>query len=132
MSKKSKDEKRPLEAVKPFHTPFAALAGAVTPATPAEGASPAPAPKPSPKPGPPPPKRAVVRLERKGHGGKEATVVSHLELAPRLLDEWLGDAKRQLGCGGRVEEGALVLQGDQRDRVVAWLEKRGVAKVVRG
>jgi translation initiation factor 1 len=89
-----------------------------------------PAPVPSAKaPGKPPPARAVVRMERAGRGGRTVTVVEKLELRPAELETWLGDLKRALGCGGVVEGAALVLQGDTRERVGAWLEKRGVKKV---
>jgi translation initiation factor 1 len=73
-----------------------------------------------------------VRLERKGRGGREVTVVEKLDLGARELDEWLGELKRALGCGGAVEGDALVLQGDARDRVRALLEARGVRKVTAG
>jgi translation initiation factor 1 len=87
-------------------------------------------PQPAARPaGRPPPARAVVRIERAGRGGKTVTVVEKLELKPRELEAWLGELKRALGCGGVIERGALVLQGDTRDRVNAWLEKRGVRKV---
>ena len=79
-----------------------------------------------------PPPRAVVRLERKGRGGKEATVIEKLGLDPVTLQRFADTLKRALGCGGGVEDGALVLQGDQRDRVVRWLLDRGVKKVVKG
>jgi translation initiation factor 1 len=78
------------------------------------------------------PARAVVRLERKGRGGKEATIVEKLELPSRELEAWLLELKRALGCGGGVEEDRLVLHGDQRVRAKAWLEARGVRKVVTG
>ncbi|GAO05584.1 translation initiation factor [Anaeromyxobacter sp. PSR-1] len=89
-------------------------------------------PSPPPAAAPPAPARAVVRLERKGRGGKEATVVEKLALAPGPLAEWADALKRALGCGGGVEDDAIVLQGDQRDRAAAWLERRGVRKVIRG
>jgi translation initiation factor 1 len=94
------------------------------------------APAAAPAPGPPAvtaaPARAVVRLERKGRAGKEATVIEKLGLAPAALATWSLDLKRALGCGGGVEDDAVVLQGDQRDRAAAWLEQRGVRKVIRG
>jgi len=55
--------------------------------------------------------------------------VAKLALPARELETWLGELKRALGCGGVVESGALVLQGDTRERVGAWLEKRGVKRV---
>jgi translation initiation factor 1 len=78
------------------------------------------------------PARAVVRLERKGHGGKEVTLVDKLELSRTELEKWLKALKQALGCGGVVEEGALVLQGDQRERLPALLEARGVKKITLG
>ena len=73
--------------------------------------------------------RAVVRMERAGRGGRTVTVVEKLELRPAELEAWLGELKRALGCGGVVEGAALVLQGDTRERVGAWLAARGVKKV---
>lgn len=75
------------------------------------------------------PARAVVRYERKGHGGKEVTVVEKLELPSCELEAWLKSLKQSLGCGGRVAEGAIVLQGDQRERLPPLLTTKGVRKV---
>ena len=80
-------------------------------------------------PAPKGPSRAVVRYERKGRGGKEATIVEQLVLSPRERAEWLLAMKQALGCGGMLEGEALVLQGDQRARVRAWLEARGVSRI---
>ncbi len=75
------------------------------------------------------PARAVVRMERKGRGGKEVTVVEQLALGAKDLERWLKDLKNALGCGGAIESDTLVLQGDQRKRLPALLEARGVRKV---
>jgi len=109
---------------KPFHNPFGALREKL-------GDLPAgPAPRPQqPAKGP---AKAVVRMERKGRGGKEVTVVEQLELPPRELEAWLKDLKGALGCGGAIEGATLVLQGDQRKRLPALLTARGARKVVVG
>ena len=91
--------------------------------------APAPAPATTAPPVPKGPARAVVRMERKGRGGKEATVIEKLELAPAALATWCKDLKSALGCGGVVEGDAIVLQGDLRPRLKAVLTKRGVRKV---
>lgn len=109
---------------RPFHNPFASLErlrGEVREGTPPPPESVAAKEEPPP--------RAVVRLERKGHGGKEVTVVEKLELPPAELERWARDIRKSLGCGGAVEDGALVLQGDQRERVRALLSARGVKKI---
>lgn len=105
---------------KPFNNPFGALAGKLKD-LPSQPEKPAKEPK--------GPARAVVRLERTGRGGKEVTVVEHLELSQKELEVWLKALKSGLGCGGVIEERNLVLQGDQRERIEPLLVKRGVRKV---
>ncbi|MFO0726548.1 MAG: translation initiation factor [Myxococcota bacterium] len=109
------------------HNPFAGLGQKL-------GVEPkaAPAPEPPKAPEKKGPARAVVRMEKKGRGGKEVTVIEKLELPPKALEEWLKALKQALGTGGAVEEGAIVLQGDHRQRLVDVLEKRGVKKVTLG
>lgn len=105
--------------------PFAALAAlrASLPEGPAPKAASAPQ---APKKGP---AKAVVRLERKGRGGKDVTVVEQLGLDEKELEVWLKALKGQLGCGGAVEGGTLVLQGDLRKRIEPLLLQRGVRQV---
>jgi translation initiation factor 1 len=105
-------------------SPFAALAGLRDQLPPGEAPAAAPA-----RPPPKGPARAVVRYERKGRGGKEATVIEQLGLAPTALDAWCRELKRALGCGGSVEGAAIALAGDQRQRLPALLEGRGVRRV---
>lgn len=108
---------------KPFNNPFGALGGLrnVLP----EG-KPQPVKEEKVKKAP---ARGVVRLERAGRRGKEVTIVEHLELPPPQREVWLKELKSAMGCGGVLEEEALVLQGDLRERVAKWLEKKGVRKV---
>ena len=132
MGKKRSGDAPPAAPVRPFHDAFAKLRERLP-----EGSSrsePTPPAREARAPGAPQegPARAVVRLERKGRGGKEATLVEKLALPAAALDAWLDEAKRALGCGGTLEGGALVLQGDQRDRVARWLAARGVRKVTVG
>ncbi len=76
--------------------------------------------------------KAVVRQERKGRGGKTVTVVDGAAIS--RVDDLGALAKtmrKALGTGARVENGKIVLQGDQRRGAGTWLEKQG-AKVVIG
>ena len=108
----------------PFHTPFSNLA------LDRQALPPGPPPKPAPeRKGP---ARAVVRMERKGRGGKEVTLVEQLELPTKELEDWLKGFNGSLGCGGVLEEDRMVLQGDQRERLPALLAARGVRKVIVG
>jgi translation initiation factor 1 len=105
----------------PFHNPFGALKSTLKDLP--------PGPEKPAKPAPRGPARAVVRMERKGRSGKEVTVVEQLELPRAELEKWLKDLKNALGCGGSLEEDALMLQGDQRERLPQLLTARGVRKV---
>ena len=119
-----KDEKGPpLQGS--FNNPFAKLGG-LKDSLPSRPLAEKPAAEPKG------PARAVVRYERKGRGGKEVTLVEQLELPPAELAKWAKALKSALGCGGGVEEGAIVLQGDQRERLEALLVQRGVRKVTIG
>jgi translation initiation factor 1 len=125
----AKRDKAPLDASppEPFNAGLAGLKARLGEVP--TGAAPA-GPGTKAKPGgKPPPARAVVRMERAGRGGRTVTVVEKLELRAVELEAWLGELKRALGCGGVVEGAALVLQGDTRERVGEWLERRGVKKV---
>lgn len=111
------------------------------------GPEPAPAAAPAPAKQPAAP-RAVVRMERKGRGGKEVTVVAltrpapakrggggggdRLALPPPELERWCRDLKQALGCGGTVDGELIVLQGDLRPRIGAVLEARGAGRVTIG
>jgi translation initiation factor 1 len=77
-------------------------------------------------------KKLVVRRERKGRGGKTATVVEGIRLSPSALERIVRDIRRALGCGANVDEGCIVVQGDLVTRVERWLLERGAPKVVVG
>jgi len=120
---------------KPFHNPFGAL-GALRDTLPAgpvqpEPVSPAPASAAKAPTGRTYP-RAVVRMERSGRGGKEATVIEQLQLTARERESWLKALKSSLGCGGSIEGDSIMLQGDQRERLKRVLADRGVKKVIVG
>jgi translation initiation factor 1 len=108
-------------------SPFAGLAGL------REGLPPGEPPR-EPKPAREPsgPARAVVRMERKGRGGKEVTCIEKLGLAEPELARWCSELKKALGCGGTVEGDTIVLHGDLRQRLEPLLVARGVRKVTSG
>ena len=112
----------------PLSNPFAALA-ALRPVDAAPAAAPAAASATKPAADPKLPARAVVAVERKGRGGKTVTLVTHLCLSNDALDAWVTEMKRSLGCGGTREDDAIALQGDQRERAIDWLTRKGVRKV---
>jgi translation initiation factor 1 len=96
---------------------------------------PAPAPVPARDPDGPDLGRGgkiVVRRERKGHGGKTATIVAGIDLPAHDLERLARALCRALGCGASVDGDRLVVQGDQALRIQAWLAAQGARRVVLG
>jgi translation initiation factor 1 len=74
--------------------------------------------------------RCVLRLEKKGRGGKSVTVVADLPRNQAFLSALAAELKRACGTGGTVADGAVEIQGDQRERLRPLLLAKGW--VVRG
>ncbi len=75
------------------------------------------------------PNRVVLQHSRKGRGGRTVTLVRGLP--PQDLDRWAKAVRKALGCGASIEDDAIVLQGDLRDRAATWFTEQGVGKVSR-
>lgn len=131
MAKKKREDRSTSEATSGFESPFAKLA-ALKASLPAEEA-PVPPSKEEPATSQEgaPPRKAIVRRERAGRGGRTVTKIEGLGLDEAALATLCDEMKRDLGCGAFVEDGAVVLQGDLEERAAAALARRGVPQVVR-
>ena len=72
----------------------------------------------------------ALRLEKKGRGGKSVTVVANLPRNAEFLAALAAELKRACGTGGTAADGAVEVQGDQRERLRPLLVAKGW--VVRG
>jgi translation initiation factor 1 len=66
-----------------------------------------------------------LSLDTKGRRGKAVTVVFDLPRNPEYLAGLLKQLKALCGAGGTLKADALEIQGDQRDKVQACLERLG-------
>lgn len=139
-ARRSQPESEPQPGPSLRHNPFAALKGASAGSS-LENAAPAPMHEPErekrAKPVGAQPKPVVhaaivVRREKKGRGGKAVTLAEGAGLAGHDLEALARELAKSLGAGARVEDGAIVVQGEQTDRLVAQLEQRGFHGIVRG
>ncbi len=73
---------------------------------------------------PRPPGDGVVRVSREKAGRKGKTVTVVTGLPASQLRPVAKELKRACGVGGSVKEGAIELQGDQRDAVIELLGER--------
>lgn len=69
----------------------------------------------------------IVRVSRetKGRKGKGVTLVTGVPLAEKDLKALAKKLKAKCGTGGTVKAGVIEIQGDQRDPLVAELQKQG-------
>ena len=66
-----------------------------------------------------------VRIEKKGRGGKTATLVSGFVGTSADLADLGRTLKSKCGGGGSVKDGEILVQGDFRERVISLLRSMG-------
>jgi translation initiation factor 1 len=74
-----------------------------------------------------PPKQQTAYLHRdsKGRGGKGVTLIKNLVLSEEEMSTLAKRIKQACGVGGTVKDGAIEIQGNDRERIAEVLVKLG-------
>lgn len=66
-----------------------------------------------------------VLIEKKGRGGKTATIVEGFEISDEEVDEIARSLRKRLGTGGSSRGGEILIQGDRKTDVLRMLKEMG-------
>lgn len=76
--------------------------------------------------------KVVLRREKKGRGGKTVTRIEGVQSTNEGLEALARSLGKALGARAFVENGQLLISGDQCQSAAKWLTKAGATKVVIG
>ena len=74
---------------------------------------------------PPAAQKLRIRLETAHRGGKTVTLVTGFVGKETDLETLEKKLKNSCGTGGSSKDGDIIIQGDQRDKILQWLLKNG-------
>jgi translation initiation factor 1 len=66
-----------------------------------------------------------VWLDAKGRKGKTVTLIKEYKGSTDDLEALATELKKSCGTGGSVKDGEIVIQGDFRDKIMAFLTAKG-------
>lgn len=67
----------------------------------------------------------VCKYEKKGRNGKPVTLIEGFEGNEEALKKISKKIKTTLGIGGSEKDGTIIIQGDNRDKIMTLLQEMG-------
>ena len=67
----------------------------------------------------------ICKFEKKGRNGKPVTIIEGFEGNDDMLKQISKKIKTTLGIGGSEKNGIIIIQGDNRDKIIKMLTEMG-------
>lgn len=73
--------------------------------------------------------KLTIKLDTKQRAGKSVTLVMGFEGKEEDREKLGKSLKTFCGTGGSVKDGDIIVQGDNREKILQWLQKNGYSSV---
>ncbi|HUZ60193.1 MAG TPA: translation initiation factor [Hanamia sp.] len=70
----------------------------------------------------------TIILDKKHHGGKTVSIIKGFSMNDDELEALAKGLKSHCGCGGSAKNNEVIIQGDQREKILHWMVKKGFTK----
>jgi translation initiation factor 1 len=69
-----------------------------------------------------------IKLDKKHRAGKVVTIVSGFVMKEPEIEALSRQLKSFCGTGGTVKDKEIIIQGENRQKILQWLQKNGFSK----
>lgn len=73
--------------------------------------------------------KSTIRVHIEKRNGKPTSIVRGLDMTNAMMKDIERELKSFLGVGGSQKNGEIIIQGDNRDRIIEFLKKKGAKNI---
>jgi len=70
----------------------------------------------------------TILLDKKHRGGKTVSIINGFSMKDDEIEALAKQLKTFCGSGGSVKDKEIIIQGDQREKILQWMVKKGYSK----